>query len=103
MPPRFGGMPGSASGSGTSTTIDSGSSCAAAPHGNIIESHQYDPANHASARRADKVVYSTTANPRLERRFDPSAVRDLKAAASWDLLVGGPNLAAQALVAGLID
>jgi riboflavin biosynthesis pyrimidine reductase len=58
---------------------------------------------------ADKVVYSTTvaaastANTQLERRFDPSAVRDLKAAASWDLLVGGPNLAAQALVAGLVD
>ena len=58
---------------------------------------------------ADKVVYSTTlaaastANTRLERRFDPSAVRDLKAAASRDLLVGGPNLAAQALVAGLVD
>jgi dihydrofolate reductase len=58
---------------------------------------------------ADKVVYSSslraprTANTRLERRFDPSAVRDLKAAASTDLLVGGPNLAAQALVAGLVD
>ena len=30
-------------------------------------------------------------------------MRDLKAAASKDLLVGGPNLAAQALVAGLVD
>ena len=58
---------------------------------------------------ADKVVYSSslaapsTANTRLERHFDPSAVHDLKAAASRDLLVGGPNLAAQALVAGLVD
>jgi dihydrofolate reductase len=58
---------------------------------------------------ADKVVYSTTlaavstANTRLERNFDPGAVRDLKAAASRDLIVGGPNLAAQALVAGLVD
>jgi dihydrofolate reductase len=58
---------------------------------------------------ADKVVYSSslaapsTANTRLERHFDPSAVLDLKAAASRDLLVGGPNLAAQALVAGLVD
>ena len=58
---------------------------------------------------ADKVVYSSslaapsTANTRLERHFDPSAVQDLKAAASRDLLVGGPNLAAQALVAGLVD
>ena len=58
---------------------------------------------------ANKVVYSSTlatprtANTRLERHFDPSAVLDLKAAASRDLLVGGPNLAAQALQAGLVD
>ncbi len=58
---------------------------------------------------ADKVVYSstlaapTTANTRLERHFDPRAVHDLKAASSRDLLVGGPNLAAQALAAGLVD
>ena len=58
---------------------------------------------------ADKVVYSSTlvatstANTRLERHFDPKAVHDLKAAAETDLLVGGPNLAAQALVAGLVD
>jgi dihydrofolate reductase len=67
-------------------------------------------ADYASAwQAADKVVYSSTlaapptANTRLERHFDPSAVLDLKAAASKDLLVGGPNLAAQALVAGLVD
>ena len=67
-------------------------------------------ADYARAwQAADKVVYSSTlaaprtANTRLERHFDPSAVRDLKAAASRDLLVGGPNLAAQALVAGLVD
>ena len=58
---------------------------------------------------ADKVVYSSTltapatANTRLVRHFDPSAVRELKAARDVDLLVGGPNLAAQALVAGLVD
>lgn len=44
-----------------------------------------------------------TANTRLERHFDPSAVHELKAGAGKDLLVGGPNLAAQALVAGLVD
>ena len=67
-------------------------------------------ADYASVwQAADKVVYSSTlaattaANTRLERHFDPSAVRDLKAASSRDLLVGGPNLAAQALVAGLVD
>jgi dihydrofolate reductase len=58
---------------------------------------------------ADKVVYSTTlaavstGNTRLERHFDAGAVHDLKTAATSDLIVGGPNLAAQALKAGLVD
>ncbi|MCU1453850.1 MAG: bifunctional deaminase-reductase domain protein [Acidimicrobiales bacterium] len=58
---------------------------------------------------ADKVVYSTTlaaaptANTRLERHFDPGAVLDMKATARSDLIVGGPNLAAQAIAAGLVD
>ena len=58
---------------------------------------------------ANKVVYSTTlaaastANTRLERHFDPTAVHELKAAASSDLTVGGANLAAQAFKAGLLD
>src|SRR5438270_1158235 len=56
---------------------------------------------------ADKVVYSTsvhvvsTANTRLESRFDPDSVRDMKASAAGDLTVGGPTLAAQAFDAGL--
>ena len=60
-------------------------------------------------KAASKVVYSTTlaavstANTRLERHFDPTAVHELKAAASSDLIVGGANLAAQALRAGLVD
>ncbi|MFG1677317.1 dihydrofolate reductase family protein [Micromonospora sp. NPDC049282] len=58
---------------------------------------------------ASKVVYSTTlttvstSDTRIERRFDPAAVRELKATASSDLTVGGANLAAQALQAGLVD
>jgi dihydrofolate reductase len=58
---------------------------------------------------ADKVVYSTTldgvssARTRLERRFDPAAVRRLKSDAVRDLSVGGPGLAAHALEAGLVD
>ena len=58
---------------------------------------------------ADKVVYSrtlesvATARTRLERDFDPDAVRQLKANAARDLSVGGPELAAQALAAGLVD
>jgi dihydrofolate reductase len=58
---------------------------------------------------ADKLVYSTTlaavstAKTQLERHFDPGAIHDLKGAASSDLIVGGPNLAAQAFKAGLVD
>jgi dihydrofolate reductase len=58
---------------------------------------------------ADKIVYSGTlaavssANTRLERRFDPEAIRRLKASAPRDLGIGGPGLAAHALRAGLVD
>ena len=58
---------------------------------------------------ASKVVYSTTlagvstADTRLERRFDPAAVRALKAATGQDLTVGGAGLAAHAFQAGLVD
>ncbi|MFD4422185.1 dihydrofolate reductase family protein [Agromyces sp. NPDC058484] len=60
-------------------------------------------------RAAEKVVYSTTlesassAKTRIERTFDPDAVRRLKAEADHDLSVDGPNLAAQAIAAGLVD
>src|SRR5205823_6407881 len=45
---------------------------------------------------AEKIVYSTTlhvvstANTRLERRFDPDSVRGMKRSAASDLTVGGP-------------
>jgi dihydrofolate reductase len=58
---------------------------------------------------ADKVVYSTTleapstAKTRLERGFDANSVRNMKAAATSDLTVGGANLAAHAFKAGLVD
>lgn len=58
---------------------------------------------------ADKIVYSTTlqklttANTRLERTFDPAAVRELKARATRNLSIGGPTLAAHAIRAGLVD
>jgi dihydrofolate reductase len=58
---------------------------------------------------ADKVVYSRTlaavssARTRIERDFDPEAVRQLKASAGRDLSVGGPHLAAEAIRAGLVD
>jgi dihydrofolate reductase len=60
-------------------------------------------------RAADKVVYSKTletassARTRVERDFDPEAVRQLKATAQGDITVGGPELAAQAIAAGLVD
>ena len=58
---------------------------------------------------ADKIVYSktlravSTARTRIERDFDPEAVRQMKALAGRDLIVGGPALAAQAFKAGLVD
>src|SRR3954451_18859381 len=60
-------------------------------------------------READKIVYSRTlestasARTRIEREFDPEAVRRLKETAATDLTVGGPALAAQAIEAGLVD
>jgi dihydrofolate reductase len=60
-------------------------------------------------RAADKVVYSTTLaevstpRTRLERSFDPDAVRRLVREADRDVSLGGPTLAASALRAGLVD
>ena len=60
-------------------------------------------------RAVDKVVYSRTlaepssARRRIEREFDPEAVRQLKAEVERDIGVGGPELAAEALRAGLVD
>jgi dihydrofolate reductase len=70
------------------------------------------PVMHSFAeiwRAADKIVYSKTleavftARTRIERDFDPEAVRQMKALAGRDLIVGGPELAAQAFRAGLVD
>jgi dihydrofolate reductase len=58
---------------------------------------------------ADKVVYSatlddvSTTKTRIERRFDPAAVLEMKAASDRDISVGGPDLAGQAITAGLVD
>ena len=60
-------------------------------------------------RDADKVVYSKTlevassSRTRIERDFDADAIREMKARAARDLSVGGPELAAQAIEAGLVD
>jgi dihydrofolate reductase len=58
---------------------------------------------------ADKIVYSksletvSSARTRIERDFDPEAIRAMKATAGHDITVGGPDLAAQAFKAGVVD
>ena len=60
-------------------------------------------------RAADKLVFSTsldhvaTPRTRLVRQFDPAFVRALKASAARDISIGGPQLAAAALRADLVD
>jgi dihydrofolate reductase len=60
-------------------------------------------------RAAEKVVFSSTLNAvssartRLERVFDPEAVRDMKASCTQDMTISGPNLAQHAFRAGLVD
>jgi dihydrofolate reductase len=57
----------------------------------------------------EKIVYSSTLpavqtrKTRLEREFNPDAVRRLVASSERDVLIGGPTLAAQAFRAGLVD
>ena len=60
-------------------------------------------------RAADKVVYSrslqtvSSARTRIERSFDPDVIRRMKLETERDISVGGPELAAQAIRAGLVD
>jgi dihydrofolate reductase len=60
-------------------------------------------------RAADKVVYSrsletaSSARTRIEPNFDPGAVQAMKNRSERDLTIGGPDLAAQAFRAGLVD
>jgi dihydrofolate reductase len=58
---------------------------------------------------ADKIVYSktletaSTRRTRIERDFDPEAIRQMKDAVEHDIFIGGPGLAAHAFRSGLID
>ena len=58
---------------------------------------------------ANKIVYSrrletiSTQNTQLAKTFDPEAIQHLKAVSEHDILIGGPELAAHAFRAGLID
>lgn len=60
-------------------------------------------------RASEKIVYSRTldsvetARTRLERSFDPDSVRQLKETAESEISIGGPDLAVQAIEAGLVD
>ncbi len=58
---------------------------------------------------ADKIVYSksletvSSAKTRIERKFDPRVIQEMKSSQEQDITVGGPNLAAEAFKAGLVD
>lgn len=60
-------------------------------------------------RAGEKVVYSSTlsavssSRTRIERAFDPDAVRRMKAEEPRDISISGPSLAAHAIEAGLVD
>ena len=60
-------------------------------------------------RASDKVIYSTTlgsvraARTRIERSFEPDAIRRMKVELAGDISIAGPTLAAQAIAAGLVD
>ena len=73
---------------------------------------EQSPRSHDFAeiwKAADKVVYSTTlkevstSKTQLERDFDPEAILKMKASADRDISVSGPDLAAHAFRAGLVD
>ena len=60
-------------------------------------------------RAAEKVVYTRTLQTvasertRIEREFDPAAIRRLKESARSDIAIGGAELAGQAIAEGLVD
>lgn len=60
-------------------------------------------------RAAEKVVYSrsldavSSERTRIERDFSPAVIEELKATEDRDISIGGAELAAQAIAAGLVD
>ena len=60
-------------------------------------------------RAAEKIVYSRTLEAvssertRIEREFEPDAVRRLKRSTTADITIGGAELAGRAISAGLVD
>ena len=75
----------------------------------VVDRHPVEMDYARIWQAADKIVYSKTletvssARTRIERSFDPEVVRRMKGQAERDISVGGPDLAAQALEAGLVD
>jgi len=73
----------------------------------LLGDRAHDP--RPTAEAAEKIVYSRilaeprSARTRIEREFDPDAVRRLKADTQHDITVDGPELAAQAIRSGLVD
>ena len=72
----------------------------------------YPPEQRNFARvwqRAGKIVYSrtltgvATGNMRVERDFDPEAIRKLKRESEHDIYIGGAQLAGLAIQADLVD
>jgi dihydrofolate reductase len=78
-------------------------------YGTAADSHPVEREYGENWRGRDKVVFSRTlsevATPRtrLEREFDPVSVRRLVEDAGGDVTIGGPDLAAHALRAGIVD
>jgi dihydrofolate reductase len=60
-------------------------------------------------KAANKIVYSTTLsevsieNAKIEKSFDPNAVKKMVADSDKDVDIGGPHLAAAAIKANIID
>jgi dihydrofolate reductase len=75
-----------------------------------VESYPPEHRNFAGVwHKAEKVVFSrtlqgvTTRNTRLERNFEPDAIRKLKEESEHDITIGGAELASVAIEAGLVD
>ena len=72
----------------------------------------YPPEQREFARlwqKAEKIVFSRTLtnatprNARIERNFDPEAIRKLKRESEHDIIIGGAELAGLAIEADLVD
>jgi len=75
-----------------------------------VDSYPPEQRNFATVwQRAEKIVFSrtltdaTTRNTRVERHFDPDAIRKLKRESQHDIHIGGAELAGLAIEADLVD